>query len=124
MVDEISADKIDSLVKEHKVVCIDCFTTSCAPCKVLSPILAELGELYSPDGLKVVKMDMEKNVEFGVENEIISVPVVIFYSQGKRVKFKDDLGNETNKIVGLMSIDDYQDIIDELLFEEKSTFKL
>ena len=62
MVDEISADKFDSLVKEHNVVCIECFTTSCAPCKVLSPILAELGELYSPDGLKVVKMDMEKNM--------------------------------------------------------------
>ena len=66
MVDEISSDKIGSVVKKHKVVIIDCYTTSCQPCKVLSPILAELDELYSSDGLKVVKMDMEK-----IENEML-----------------------------------------------------
>jgi thioredoxin 1 len=124
MVDEISSDKIDSVVKKHKVLIIDCYTEACQPCKVLSPILAELDELYSSDGLKVVKMDMEKNVEFGVENEIISVPVVIFYKQGKRVEFKDQLGNKTDKIVGLMSIDDYQDIIELLLFEDASIIKM
>jgi thioredoxin 1 len=124
MVDEITSDKLDEVVKKHKVVAVDCYTTSCQPCKVLSPILAELDELYSSDGLKVVKMNMEKNLEFGMENELMSVPVVIFYSQGKRVKFNNDLGNETDKIVGLMSADDYQDIIDALLFEDVSIIKL
>ena len=124
MVDEISSDNIGSVVKKHKVVIIDCYTKSCQPCKVLSPILAELDELYSSDGLKVVKMNMEKNLEYGVENEIISVPVVIFYSKGKRVIFKDDLGNKTDKLVGLMSIDDYQDMIESLLFEGASTLKI
>ena len=124
MVDEISSDKLDSVVKKHKVVAIDCYTTSCQPCKILSPILAELDELYRSDGLKVVKINIEKNLKFGMENEIISVPVVIFYKKGKRVKFKDDLGNKTDKITGLMSADDYQDIIDALLFEDVSTIKL
>ena len=124
MVDDISSNELDSVVKQHKVVAIDCYTTSCQPCKILSPILAELDELYSSDGLKVVKMNMEKNLEFGMENEIISVPVVIFYTKGKRVRFKDDLGNESDKITGLMSADDYQDIIDALLFEDASVIKL
>jgi thioredoxin 1 len=124
MVDEITSDKLDSVVKKHKVVAVDCYTKSCQPCKVLSPMLAELDELYRSDGFKVVKMNMEKNLEFGMENEIISVPVVIFYAKGKRVKFKDDLGNKTDKIVGLMSADDYQDIIDALLFEDVSVIKL
>lgn len=124
MVEEISSDKIDSVVKKHQVLIIDCYTEACQPCKVLSPILAELDELYSSDGLKVVKMDMEKNLEFGVENEIISVPVVIFYKLGNRVEFKDQLENKTDKLVGLMSIDDYQDIIEELLFEDASIIEI
>lgn len=124
MVDEISSDKIDSVVRKHKLVVIDCYTTSCQPCKVLSPILAELDELYRPDGLKVFKMNMEENLQFGVENDLMSVPVVMFYLQGKRVTFKDDLGNETDKLVGLMSIDDYQDMIEALLFEGASTLKI
>jgi thioredoxin 1 len=120
MVDEISSDKIDNVVKKHKVVMIDCYTKSCQPCKILSPILAELDEDYGSEGLKVVKMNMEKNLQFGMENEIIGVPVVLVYAQGKRVSFKNELGQTNDRLVGLMSTDSYETIVEKLLAEPTS----
>jgi thioredoxin 1 len=124
MVDEISSDKVDSVVKKHKVVIIDCYTASCQPCKILSPILAELNEDYESEGLKVVKMNMEKNLQFGMENEIIGVPVVLVYSRGERVRFKNELGQTNDRLVGLMPADDYEIIVEKLLNEHKSIVKI
>ena len=59
-----------------------------------------------------------------MENEIIGVPVVLVYSRGERVKFKNELGQTNDRLVGLMSADDYEIIVEKLLNEHKTIVKI
>ncbi|MHA1949535.1 MAG: thioredoxin family protein [Candidatus Thorarchaeota archaeon] len=118
MVDDIKADDIPKIVEDHKVVFIDAFAHWCGPCKTLSPILEELQEKYEAKGLKVVKLNVDENQEFSMENQITGVPSVIVYSEGKRVVFDDGAGKKMDKLVGVMPPEVYNQIAENLLEEE------
>jgi thioredoxin 1 len=70
MVEEISQKDLENIVNENKVVFVDCHAPWCGPCRILSPILEELHEEYKDHGLKVVKLDVDQNMEFSAENGI------------------------------------------------------
>ena len=115
MVDDIKSDDIPKIVEDHKVVFIDAWATWCGPCRTLSPILEELQEKYGEKGLKVVKLDVDQNREFSMENQITGVPSVLVYSEGKRVVFDDGAGKKMDKLVGVMPPEVYAQIVDNLL---------
>lgn len=85
------------------------------PCRTLGPILEEVHEKYQHRGLKVVKIDVDHNREFSTENQITGVPSVLIYAEGKRVVFDDGHGRKTDKLVGVMPAEIYEQIADELL---------
>lgn len=87
------------------VVLVDFYTTWCAPCKALSPILAELANV------KIVKIDVEENVDLATRYKVNSVPKVII--------FKD--GVEKASFVGLRTKDELQKTINKLNEENCST---
>jgi thioredoxin 1 len=115
MVEEISSKDLDNIVNENKVVFIDCHAAWCAPCRMLGPILEELHEEYKDQGLKVVKLDVDQNMEFSAENAITGVPSVFVYSEGKRVVFDDGQGNRSDRLIGVMPPEIYQGIAKDLL---------
>ena len=53
-----------------------------------------------------------------MENQITGVPSVLVYSEGKRVVFDDGHGKKTDKLVGVMPMEVYEQIADNLLSEE------
>ncbi|MHA1772266.1 MAG: thioredoxin family protein [Candidatus Thorarchaeota archaeon] len=118
MVEEISADELDKIVSENKVVFVDCHAVWCHPCKILTPILEGLHEKYSDQGFKVVKLDVDHNREFSAMNQITGVPSVLVYSGGKRVVFDDGSGRKMDKLVGVMPEEIYTQIIESLLADE------
>ncbi len=115
MVDDISSDDLPKLIEDHKVVFVDCHAVWCGPCKTLGPILEELDEKYNDKGLKVVKLDVDHNRDFSMENQITGVPSVLVYSEGKRVVFDDGAGRKMDKLVGVMPPEVYAQIADNLL---------
>ncbi|MHA2396843.1 MAG: thioredoxin family protein [Candidatus Thorarchaeota archaeon] len=115
MVEDISSDDLIKVVEDHKVVFVDCHAVWCGPCKTLGPILEELHEKYEEKGLKVVKLDVDHNREFSMENQITGVPSVLVYSEGKRVVFDDGSGRKMDKLVGVMPPEVYEQIADNLL---------
>lgn len=115
MVQEISSDQIETVVKENKVVFVDCHAVWCHPCRMLGPILEGLDERYSEKGFKVVKLNVDDNTEFSQENQITGVPSVLIFSDGKRVVFEDGKGHKTDKLVGVMPEEIYTQIIEDLL---------
>ncbi|MHA2188112.1 MAG: thioredoxin family protein, partial [Candidatus Thorarchaeota archaeon] len=81
----------------------------------LGPILEEIHDKYHEKGLKVVKIDVDHNQEFSMENQITGVPSVLVYSDGKRVVFDDGSGRKMDKLVGVMPPEVYEQIADNLL---------
>lgn len=118
MVDDISSDDLSKIISDNKVVFVDCHAVWCGPCKTLGPILEELHDKYAPKGLKVVKIDVDHNREFSMENQITGVPSVLVYSEGKRVVFDDGTGRKMDKLVGVMPPEVYDQIAENLLAEE------
>jgi thioredoxin 1 len=118
MVEDINSDDIPKIIEDNKVVFVDAFATWCGPCRTLSPILEELHEKYQGKGLKVVKLDVDQNREFSMENQITGVPSVLVYSEGKRVIFDDGAGRKMDKLVGVMPPEVYEQIANNLLAEQ------
>lgn len=80
------------------VVVVDFYTKWCGPCKALSPVLETL------TGAKVVKVDVEENMNLGVEFNVAHIPCIVFLKDGK----------EVNRMVGLQSQTTLQENIDKL----------
>ncbi len=115
MVQEIKSEELEVIIAENKVVFVDCHAVWCGPCKALSPIMAEIAEKYGEKGVKVVKLDVDQNREFSMENRITGVPSVLVYAEGKRVVFDDGRGQKTDKLVGVMPPEVYDQIAENLL---------
>ncbi len=118
MVENINSDDLPRIIEGHKVVFVDAWATWCGPCRTLSPILEEVQEKFKERGLKVVKIDVDQNREFSMENQITGVPSVLVYSEGKRVVFDDGSGRKMDKLVGVMPPEVYEQIADNLLAQE------
>ena len=118
MVDDVNSDKLPEIISENKVVFVDAWADWCGPCRTLSPILKEIQEKYKDKGLKVVKIDVDQNQQFSMENQITGIPSVLVYSEGKRVVFDDGAGKKMDKLVGVMPSEVYEQIAENLLAEE------
>jgi len=123
MVEDISSDQLEQIIKDNKVVFVDCHAVWCGPCKALSPIMEELDEKYGEKGLRVVKIDVDSpdNREFSSINQITGVPSVIVFAEGKKVVFDDGSGKQLDKLVGVMPPEVYDQIAENLLSETQAT---
>ena len=121
MVEDISSDQLEQIIKDNKVVFVDCHAVWCGPCKALSPIMEELDEKYGEKGLRVVKIDTDQNREFSAQYQITGVPSVIVFAEGKKVVFDDGSGRQLDKLVGVMPPEVYDQIAENLLSEVEAS---
>ena len=92
----------DSTFEEEIVeglVLADFYTPSCGPCRQLTPILETL------ENIKVVKVDVTNAMNLGSAYNIVAVPTLIFFKDGKQVY----------RTTGLQSKELLQAKIDELI---------
>ena len=66
---------------------IDCYTSWCGPCKILTPKLDKLQLKYDKTNAKVqcYKLNLEENEEikkWADENKVESVPTIFIYKKG------------------------------------------
>ncbi len=120
MVQEITSNDLTQVIQDNKVVFVDCHAVWCGPCRTLGPILEELAEKFGERGVKVVKLDVDQNREFSMENQITGVPSVLVYSEGKRVVFDDGSGRKMDKLVGVMPPEVYDQIAENLVAQATS----
>ncbi len=85
-------------------VMVDFFGVWCPPCQVLGPIIEELANEFQ-DKIKIFKLDVDKYSEIAQEYNIMSVPTLIFFKNGK----------EINRLVGLYSKEEIKKEI-EMMF--------
>jgi len=74
------------LINGDTPVLIDFFATWCGPCHAYSPILAQL-KTDLGDGLRLVKIDVDRNEEICQKLGISSMPTTIIFQNGE-IKFR------------------------------------
>ena len=85
----------NTLVNSRTPVLIDFHAEWCGPCKMQSPILAELAR--EMDGrLKVVKIDVDKNPEIAGRYQVQGVPTLALFKEGQLLWRQSGLVDKPN----------------------------
>lgn len=74
----------EEVIKSTKPVLVDFFATWCGPCKMVSPILEQIGEEMG-DKVKVCKIDIDQSTEIASKYGVMSIPTFIMFKDGKEV---------------------------------------
>jgi len=74
----------DEVLSKEGVVIVDFFATWCGPCKQLVPVLEAMEEDFP--NIKVVKLNIQGAVDIAKEYNIVSIPTLIAFKNGKVVK--------------------------------------
>ncbi len=78
------ADFEAEVLKSDVPVVVDFWAEWCAPCRMMSPIVDEIGEEMAGQ-LKVVKLDTEANPETSMRYGITAIPTFMIYQGGEVV---------------------------------------
>jgi thioredoxin 1 len=93
---QISSDQFDTeVLRSTEPVIVDFFTEDCAPCRAMSPILAEL-ELEANNALRVVKVDAAAEAPLASSYRVNAVPAIFLFSNGKCVAQMVGLKSKNN----------------------------
>ncbi|MEO0045534.1 MAG: thioredoxin [Bacteroidota bacterium] len=74
----------DQIINSEKPVLIDFFATWCGPCQVLGPILKEVKDSLG-DRVSILKVDVDKNQELAIMQQVRGVPTIILFQNGKQL---------------------------------------
>lgn len=64
---------------------VDFWAAWCGPCRMVAPIVADLADAYSDQGLRVGKLDVDTNQRTASRFGIRSIPSILFFKDGKHV---------------------------------------
>ena len=84
-VQEVSDQNFSSFIQSDTPVLIDFWAAWCGPCRLLSPIVDELG-LDLGEKLRVGKLNVDENPETSQQFGIMSIPTLLVFKQGKSVR--------------------------------------
>lgn len=71
------------VLNSEKIVLVDFYADWCGPCKIFSPILEDISNEY--DSVKVVKVNIDDEIELAQHYGVTSVPTLIIIQNGKVV---------------------------------------
>lgn len=66
-------------------VLVDFWAVWCGPCRLIAPIVEELGQQYEGK-LKVYKVDVDQEQQLAVQYGIMSIPTLLLFKNGQVVE--------------------------------------
>jgi len=94
----------EMVLKSDKPVMVDFWAAWCGPCRMVGPIIDQIGEEYG-DKAVVGKVDVDANQEFAAKYGVRNIPTVLVFQNGEVV----------GRQVGVAPKNAYTDAIDALL---------
>lgn len=76
---------IEEVINFKGSVLVDFFATWCGPCKMLAPVIDNLYEKFNNYPL-IGKVDIDESPEIAQKYEVMSVPTLIFFKNGKEIR--------------------------------------
>lgn len=73
------------VLKSQLPTLVDFWAPWCAPCRIVSPVVEELGEEYEGKA-KVVKLNVDDNPDTASRYNVMSIPTLIIFKNGQPVK--------------------------------------
>lgn len=94
----LETNNLNELIKDGNHL-VDFYAEWCGPCKMLMPVLESIS-----DKIDIIKVDIDKFENLALEYRIMSVPTLMFFKDGKKVK----------ELVGFRDEDELLEVIDEI----------
>lgn len=66
-------------------VLVDFTAAWCSPCKMLEPIVSQIAQTWA-EKVKVVKLDIDENVDLTSQYQVMGVPTLMLFIKGKPVE--------------------------------------
>ena len=80
---EVNDGNFEELViKSDKPVLVDFWAELCGPCRMVGPIIEEISHEYEGKAL-VVKCDVDSSPSVAAKYNIMNIPTVLFFKDGK-----------------------------------------
>ncbi|MDP6685844.1 MAG: thioredoxin [Candidatus Omnitrophota bacterium] len=92
------------VLQSQKPVIVDFWATWCGPCKMIAPIVGEISLEYK-DQCKVAKLNIDEAMGIATKFGVMNIPTIIFFKAGQ----------ESSRLVGVVSKDSIAEKIDEML---------
>lgn len=85
------------VLKTEKPVLVDFYADWCGPCNAMAPVIEELAKELE-EKVKVGKINVDENTDIAVEYNVMSIPTLIVFKNGKEEKRLVGLRNKEELI--------------------------
>ena len=75
----------EEVLNSEKPVLVDFYADWCGPCNAMSPVIEELAKELEGKA-KVGKINVDENLDIAVEYNVMSIPTLIVFKNGKEEK--------------------------------------
>jgi thioredoxin 1 len=80
-----AANFTEMVLNSEKPVLVDFWAEWCGPCRMVGPILDEIGVEYA-DKIEIVKVNVDEEPHLAAEYQITGIPAMKVFQNGKIVK--------------------------------------
>jgi thioredoxin 1 len=85
MVAEFNRGNFESEVLKSDIpVVVDFWAEWCGPCHMITPVVEKLEKQYKGK-VKFGKLNVDENREIAVKYQVMSIPLLLFFKEGKQV---------------------------------------